>query len=135
MFRFDTATGTFMDELDAARKLLLDAHKEWVESMGERGKRLDLSGENLSGANFAGADFSGADLSGQARFLIANLCDADFAGARFAGAKLGAADLTGVDVNGSGKTDRRNPHGPRRYPDGFRKTLDPSNRKRWMKEI
>ena len=78
-----------MDELDTARKLLLDAHKEWVESMGERGKRLDLSGENLSSANFAGADFSGADLSGEARFFMANMGDADFTGARFAGAKLG----------------------------------------------
>ncbi|HYE79188.1 MAG TPA: pentapeptide repeat-containing protein [bacterium] len=50
-----------MDAINLAAAMA--AHKEWLESGGDRGQRADLSGAVLSGADLSGADLSGADLS------------------------------------------------------------------------
>ena len=41
-------------------KQILDDHREWRESAGERGKRANLRGANLSDANLSGANLRGA---------------------------------------------------------------------------
>ena len=42
---------------------ILDQHKLWLESNGNKGKRANLSGANLSDADLRGADLGGADLT------------------------------------------------------------------------
>ena len=43
-------------------KTILERHKLWLDSDGEKGKCADLSGADLSDADLTGADLSGADL-------------------------------------------------------------------------
>ena len=66
-------------------KKILDDHKLWRETGGEKGARADLEGANLEGANLARADLDGADLEG------ANLARADLKGAYLARADLKGA--------------------------------------------
>jgi len=54
-------------------KVLAD-HLLWVESIGKKGDRANLSGADLRGANLREADLRGANLRG------ANLSGADLAG-------------------------------------------------------
>ncbi|PAV01247.1 hypothetical protein CBG25_17760 [Arsenophonus sp. ENCA] len=48
---------------DELRKIL-EAHKVWVDSMGEKGRKANLSGANLRGADLRGANLRGANLRG-----------------------------------------------------------------------
>ena len=87
-------------------KILAD-HLLWVESVGKKGTKANLRGENLigadlswanlSGANLSGADLSWANLSG-ANLSEANLRWADLFGADLFGADLSWADLFGADL-------------------------------------
>ena len=43
---------------------ILDNHKLWLSSGGEKGERANLCGANLRGANLCGANLYGADLYG-----------------------------------------------------------------------
>ena len=57
-----------MRELTEQEKEELAQHKLWLDTKGEKGKRLnwsckDLRGANLKGANLEGADLEGADLT------------------------------------------------------------------------
>ena len=89
---------------------LLAQHKEWVESEGARGARLELSelnfeGKDLAGvnlrdavlhhANFRRAELLLADMRGahlvQCDFRESNLLGADFTGANLQGARFGAS--------------------------------------------
>jgi uncharacterized protein YjbI with pentapeptide repeats len=89
---------------------LLAQHKEWVESEGARGARLELSelnfeGKDLAGvnlrdavlhhANFRRAELLLADMRGahlvQSDFRESNLLGADFTGANLQGARFGAS--------------------------------------------
>jgi len=89
--------------LAEALRLVLEAHREWVESTGARGQQLDLSGADLAGADFHGAKFSGANLQG-ACFDMANMKDTAFAGADFHGAEFD--DLTGAKFKRAELTGR-----------------------------
>ena len=64
---------------------ILAAHKTWIESAMEEGKKADLREADLSWANLRGADLRGADLRGanlrMANLRGANLCMADLRGA------------------------------------------------------
>jgi uncharacterized protein YjbI with pentapeptide repeats len=89
---------------------LLAEHKEWVESQGTAGKRLELSDVNFSGkdlagvnlrnallhdANFRGSELLLADLRG------ATLVQADFQGANLLGTEFRGANLQGTKFGGS----------------------------------
>ena len=79
---------------------ILDDHRLWSDSNGERGKRadlrrVDLRGAELQGAHLRGADLRGADLQG------ANLQVADLQGADLQGADLQGADLQGANLWGA----------------------------------
>src|ERR1700683_1141640 len=98
----------------AELKILIEKHKEWLESRGTRGARFDfpradlqaldftgmnLQGANLNKANFRGAELLLADLRGaslvQTDFREANLLGTDFRGANLEGACLeGVAGLS-----------------------------------------
>ena len=45
-------------------KLVLEKHKEWLDTNGRSGKRADLRGADLRGAYLRGADLREADLTG-----------------------------------------------------------------------
>ena len=89
---------------------LLDQHKIWAESGGEKGIRADLSGVNLSNADLTGvnlqgailkrANLSGADLS-MANLRGANLMQADLCNATLLGTELRGADLMGAVLYGA----------------------------------
>ena len=57
-------------------KTILEQHKLWLDSDGEKGKCANLSGADLSGADLSGADLRCADLTG-ADLRRADLTDAD----------------------------------------------------------
>ena len=100
---------------------LLEQHREWVETHGAKGQRLemtradfagvDLTGANLQNAilnraNFQGAELLLVDLRGaslvQANLQEANLLGADFQGANLEGAALeGAAGLNAKQFAGA----------------------------------
>ena len=90
---------------------ILDQHKQWVESGGEKGAQADLSGVNLAKAdltgvnlqgahlhrvNLAGADLSMANLRG-ASLVRSNLQNANLLGTELRGANLMGANVYGAD--------------------------------------
>jgi uncharacterized protein YjbI with pentapeptide repeats len=101
---------------------ILDAHKEFAESGGTKGKLADLrkrdlrglkldyaylEGANLEGANLEGAslrqvDFRGANLRGvnlrDAKMFEVDASDADLIGASLRGADLRGANLSKADL-------------------------------------
>jgi uncharacterized protein YjbI with pentapeptide repeats len=89
---------------------VLDQHKLWAESGGEKGVRADLSGANLSNADLTGVNLqsailkrvnlSGADLS-MANLRGANLMQADLCNATLLGTELRGADLMGAVLYGA----------------------------------
>lgn len=84
---------------------LLEEHKQWADSRGEKGKRLelhranfagrDLTGVNLRGAILNQAEFAGADL------LLADLGEAQLTQANFRGANLLGTDFRGAQLQGA----------------------------------
>ena len=80
-------------------KQILDDHREWRESAGERGKRANLSDANLSGAYLRGANLSDANLSD------AYLRGADLRGAYLSGANLSDAYLSDANLSGVPKIE------------------------------
>jgi len=88
---------------------VIAGHKEWVESLGERGSRANLRGADLSRANLSRADLSDADLS-DADLSRADLNHADLRGANLSranlrGADLSRADLSRADLRGANLSD------------------------------
>jgi uncharacterized protein YjbI with pentapeptide repeats len=103
-------------------KQILDDHRAWLESGGEKGAKADLShaeiegalwradlreadlsyaslrGVDLDHAQLQRADLRHADMTG-ASLWQANLRDADLRSASLRGAKLDHADLTGADLH------------------------------------
>lgn len=108
---------------------IFEAHREWVESDGEREQkaelsrvalpntdlsgvilrgailsRADLTGTDFSEAYLSGAEFSGSDLSkvdlSEADLEGANLSDANLQNADLSGANLQDADLSGANLEG-----------------------------------
>ena len=84
---------------------ILDNHKLWLSSGGEKGESADLRGAYLSGADLRGADLRGAYLSraylSRADLSGAYLSGADLRGAYLSGADLRGADLSGADLRGA----------------------------------
>jgi len=103
-------------EIDPARAVpatelqaRLTAHAEWIDSLGQKGVRLDLSHCDLRGLDLSGANLSAADLRGA---LLANVTCAkarllytDLAGANLCGAKLNSSDLRGANFTGAFQRD------------------------------
>ena len=95
-------------------KQILAAHKTWLETDGEKGKRADLSEANLQEAhlfhaNLQAADLRGANLQG-ADLLAANLQGADLDWANFEGeadSKLAGANLTGANLQNANLSDAK----------------------------
>ncbi len=79
---------------------LLQKHREWVESQGCEGSRLDLSRANLVGVDLAGANLQGAILH-KTNLRGADLSLADLRGASLVQANLQAADLLGTELRGA----------------------------------
>jgi uncharacterized protein YjbI with pentapeptide repeats len=75
---------------------LLEQHKDWVESNGELGQRLELSDADFAGKDLAGVNFRDAILH-QANFHRAELLLADFRGATLAQADFRDANLLGTE--------------------------------------
>src|SRR5437879_12858777 len=93
--RESLSRGIAKEELPGvAGVLVLEQHRNWVESKGEFGKRA-----NLRGANLCGADLTGVNLQG-ALLHKANLRGADLSLADLRGAWLIQADLREANVLG-----------------------------------
>ncbi len=87
---------------------VLDNHKLWLSSGGEKGERANLSCANLRYANLSSANLSFADLHYAdliyanlrgADLRSANLCSADLSSADLSSANLHSADLSSADLN------------------------------------
>lgn len=88
-------------------RIILRAHKEWLESKGRKGKRAYLNQPNLQGANLVEANLSWAHLEGanlkganlvRANLQKANLDKANLRGAHLEGANLKEAYLEGANL-------------------------------------
>ena len=92
---------------------ILDEHKSWVNSNGERGKKAYFGNSDLRRANFismnlrgavfveanlAGASFMGADMA-KAIFVSANLSNANLFDSKLDGAKFRWANLKNAQLN------------------------------------
>ena len=76
---------------------ILDNHKLWLSSGGDKGERADLFDADLRCANLCGANLRCANLCG-ADLRCANLFDADLRGANLCGADLCGAKLRDADL-------------------------------------
>lgn len=77
---------------------IVKLHKQWLSTMGNEGKRADLTNADLeiadlNGANLAGANFRGANLRN------ADLRNADFRGVDFRGTCLTGVDFRCADLS------------------------------------
>lgn len=86
-------------------RTILDQHKLWIKSHGKKGKRADLSCQDLNGAdlqyaNLSCADFHVSDLS-HAKLRNANLQNANLRHADLYFADLNFADLRDADLRGA----------------------------------
>ena len=79
---------------------ILDEHKEWLETDGEKGKKADLRDANLRYANLRYANLRYADLR-YANLRDANLRDADLRDADLRYADLRDADLRDANLYGA----------------------------------
>jgi uncharacterized protein YjbI with pentapeptide repeats len=79
---------------------MLERHREWVESRGIFGKRLELARANFEGMDLTGANLQGAILN-KANFQRAELLLADLRGASLVQADLRESNLLGADFKGA----------------------------------
>jgi uncharacterized protein YjbI with pentapeptide repeats len=79
---------------------MLELHREWVESRGIFGKRLELARANFEGMDLTGANLQGAILN-KANFQRAELLLADLRGASLVQADLRESNLLGADFKGA----------------------------------
>jgi len=79
---------------------ILQAHEEWVDSRGAKGKKADLCEANLRGANLEKAFLNGANLQ-EASLFQANLQQADLRGANLQKAVLDWAHLQQAYLRGA----------------------------------
>src|ERR1700733_10570251 len=79
---------------------LLQLHREWVESRGIFGRRLELARANFEGMDLTGANLQGAILNKanfqRAELLLADLRESNLLGADFKGANLEGASIDGA---------------------------------------
>ena len=81
-------------------ELVLEKHKEWLETNGESGEEADLREADLREADLREADLIGADLRG-AYLIGADLREADLREADLREADLSRADLREADLRGA----------------------------------
>ena len=79
---------------------LLEQHREWVESDGAKGQRMELARANFAGVDLTGANLQNAILN-RANFQGAELLLADLRGASLVQANLQEANLLGADFHGA----------------------------------
>ena len=79
---------------------MLELHREWVESRGIFGKRLEMARANFEGMDLTGANLQGAILN-KANFQRAELLLADLRGASLVQADLRESNLLGADFKGA----------------------------------
>ena len=84
---------------------MLDVHKLWLESEGEKGnpaylEGFDLEGINLSGVNLANANLAGANLTG-ANLSGCYLIETNLEDVNLTGADLEYADMEGSKLVGA----------------------------------
>ena len=77
---------------------ILENHKLWLSSGGEKGERADLSDADLSSANLHSANLSYADLR-SAKLRHADLYSADLSYAKLRSADLSYANLSYANLN------------------------------------
>lgn len=80
-------------------KNILDKHKTWLISNGNKGEKASLLGANLEGADLRKANLSGAYLR------EADLFGANLEGANLEGADLSRANLKGANLKGANLKD------------------------------
>ena len=82
---------------------ILDNHKLWLQTGGERGERANLSSADLRYANLRYADLRSANLSSAnlryANLRYADLSSADLSYANLSSANLSSADLSSADLS------------------------------------
>lgn len=87
--------------------VIIELHKEWLDSGNKSGKRADLSGAMLDNTDLSGVDLSGALLRGTSlknanlstsKLIHTNLNDANLCGANLSSSQLFLADFTGADL-------------------------------------
>ena len=105
----------YLDISEAAIKLAVGNHTEWIESGGKNGRRLELEGirissysfrgMNLAGARFRRCSFNGLDMSGvvldMADLTYADLTHTNLKRASLRGTTLRGADLSNSDMSGA----------------------------------
>lgn len=93
---------------EAAKELLLDEHKRYIDSGGRDGFLFDFRGAYLRFARFEDSDMWNAQLNGvnlgtaqaiNANFVRANFAEANFASADFSTAKLKRAKILREQLN------------------------------------
>ena len=77
---------------------ILENHKLWLSTGGEKGERANLSSANLSSANLSSANLSSANLR-SANLSSANLRSANLSSANLRYADLSYADLSYADLS------------------------------------
>jgi len=85
--------------MDKAKlKKILKDHSNYLESVGKKGSKADLSNADLMGADLRGADLRDADLR-DSDLSNANLWDADLMGANLMSADLSNAKLGNTNLS------------------------------------
>ena len=79
---------------------ILDDHKLWIESKGEKGKQANLSRSKLNFLNFSGADLQYVIMRNSSLYG-ANLKDVNLKKANLSGAYLSCAVLYGANLEGA----------------------------------
>ena len=90
---------------------ILDEHKEWLRTNGEKGKRADLRYADLSSADLSSADLSSADLSS------ADLSSADLSSANLSFANLSSANLRFANLSSANLRSANLRYADLRYAD------------------
>jgi len=78
----------------------LTEHEQWIDSLGQNGRRLELIGFDLSGYDLRGVNLSAAGL-GRCLLTRVNLKHARLIATDLQGANLSEADLTDADLRGA----------------------------------
>jgi hypothetical protein len=91
------------ESLAEALRLVLEAHRQWVESNGVHGKRLDLSGQDLTLVDCHDTKFHAGNFEG-AHFDQANMKKTTHPGVDWHGAEI--SDMNGAKFSNRERRER-----------------------------